>query len=74
MLSLIRRGPVEGEAGRQSPTQPLQARDGFLPTSVAANLELPCSGDPDLDLIALLEIQRFDNDSGQTYRKTVSPL
>jgi hypothetical protein len=38
------------------------------------NLELPCSGDTDLDLIARLEFQRFDNDSGQTYRKTVSPL
>jgi len=46
----------------------------LLQASVAANLELPRSGDTDLDLIALLELQRFDNDYGQTYRKTVTPL
>jgi hypothetical protein len=65
-LTLIRLDPIKFESYRQRPPQPPQARDGFLPASVAANLELPRSGDPDLDLIARLELQRFDNDSGQT--------
>ena len=73
-LTLICLYPIKFESYRQRPPQPPKPLDGFLPASVAANLYLPCSCDTDLDLISLLELQRFDNDSGQTYLKTISPL
>jgi hypothetical protein len=52
---------IEREPRRQRPPQLPQAFKRLLPAAVAAHLELAIGGDPNLDLIALLELQRVDN-------------
>jgi hypothetical protein len=63
-LSGIRCGPVEGEPRRQGPSQSPQSIEGVLSSAIAADFELPGPGNPDLDLISVLELQRF-NDGGR---------
>jgi hypothetical protein len=63
-LSLIRGGPVEGEARRQGPSQPPQPVDGVFSPAIAADFELPGPGNPDLDLVAVLELQRLNDGGG----------
>lgn len=65
---------VELESGGQGTTQPADALDGPLTALVAADLERALADDADLDLIAFLELERFDHGRGQTYRQTVTPL
>jgi hypothetical protein len=60
----MRLDSVKGEAGREWPPQPAKALKRLCAALVAAHLELARTRDVNLNLIALLQIQRFDNGAG----------
>jgi hypothetical protein len=59
---------AEREAGRQGPTQPAQAGEGFVLAPVAGHFELASTSDADLDLIACLQAQRLYDRRGKPHR------
>jgi hypothetical protein len=64
-LSLIRGVPIKGEARRQGPSQPPQTVEGVFSSAIAADFELPGPGNPDLDLVSVLELQRLNDGGGK---------
>jgi hypothetical protein len=64
-LSFIRGGPIEGEPRGQGPSQPPQPIEGVFSSAIAADFELPGSGNPDFDLISVLELQRLNDRGGK---------
>jgi hypothetical protein len=66
-LSFMRLDSVKVEAVRQWSPQPAKSLQRLRAASVAANLELARSRDVNLNLIALLQIQRVDNGAGQAH-------
>jgi hypothetical protein len=73
-LSLIHFDAIEGEASGQWAAKAPQTLQGLFPALVAADFKLAGAGDAYLNLIAVLQIQGFDNRGGQTNRKAVSPF
>jgi hypothetical protein len=64
-LSVIRGGPIEGEPRGQGPPQPPQSIEGVFSSAITADFELPRSGNPDLDLISVLKLQRLNDGGGK---------
>jgi hypothetical protein len=73
-LTGIRLVPVELEIGRETATESAQAFQQFAAPRLARYTEPPAIRDVDFDLVAFLELECFDDSSGQTDRETVSPL
>jgi hypothetical protein len=70
----IRLVPVELEVVGKSPAESAKTLQQFLARRLASYAELPRPGDIDLDLVTLLEAERFDHGSGKANGETVSPL
>jgi hypothetical protein len=60
-LPVIRLLAAKREAGRQGTTQFAQAGERLLLAPIAAHLEFTFAGDSNFDLIALFEIESFDD-------------
>jgi len=70
----IRLVPVEPEIGWQATTVGAQRGHQFLAPRLARNAEFPRALDMDVDLVALLELERLDHDSRNANRETVAPF
>src|SRR5918999_784887 len=73
-LALIRLVPIEPEALRQRAPERAQPGKCLLTALVARDLETAHAGDHDLDVVALLQIERLDDHLGQANGEAVSPL
>jgi hypothetical protein len=60
-LSLIGAAAVEDEARGQWPSEAAKTLESPLPIAVAAHLEFPVARDPNLDVVPLFQLERFDN-------------
>jgi hypothetical protein len=60
-LSLIRCVPIKGEASGQGAPQSSQPFYCTFSPAVTTYFKLPFSGNSNLDLISVLELQGFDN-------------
>jgi len=65
---------VEDKPGGQRTAQLAQAGERLLASRVAAYVEGTLASDPDLDIVAFLQLKRFDDRDGQTNREAVSPF
>jgi hypothetical protein len=52
---------IEREAGRQGPPQPPEPLECLLPVPVVTHFELAVADDANLNLVAFLERERFDD-------------
>src|ERR1017187_1822550 len=66
--------PVELEAGRQASPHLPYPLQGLPGAAVAGDFKPAAIRDPDFDLVALFEFERFHYGRGQPDRQTVSPL
>src|SRR5882762_9432700 len=66
-LPFMRRFAVEREPGWQRTSQLPQPLERPVAGAIATHLELARPGDPDLDLIALLQVERFDDGGRQPH-------
>jgi hypothetical protein len=73
-LSLIRGVPIKGEASGQGAPQSSQAFYRVFSLAITTYFKLPFPSNSNLDLIAVLEFQGFDNGCGKPDGQTVSPF
>src|SRR5256885_13115117 len=73
-LSLIGVFAAEGKAGGQGAAQFAKPSEGLFLRAIAHHLELALPGDSDLDLVAFLEFERFDDSGGKADRQAVAPF
>jgi len=66
--------PVELKVGRQTSTVLAQPREQFLGGRRPGDLERPRAGCPNLDGVAFLEPERFDNGPRNAHGQTISPF
>jgi hypothetical protein len=65
---------VEDESGREGTPELAQSLQSSLTALIAPDLEGTAADDSNLDIVALLELQRFDDSGWQADRQAVSPL
>src|SRR3954452_23149855 len=68
----IRLFPVEFEIGRQSPAKRPEAGQKFLAGGLAGDDEFARTGNPDFDVVPLLEIKSLDHRGGKPNSQVVS--
>jgi len=73
-LPATRLVPVEMEIGRESASEGAQALEQGLPIGCARDHERARTGGMDLDVVALLQLERLDDGSGETNGQTVAPF
>jgi hypothetical protein len=73
-LPFIRLCAVELEAWRQRPRQTPQRLDGILFSAGSSGLKFPPAGYADFDVIALFEVESFDNGGREADCQTVAPF
>jgi len=66
--------PVKMEIGWQSASEGAQAFEQRLPIGRARDHERARPGGVDLDVVALLQLERLDDGSGETHRQAVAPF
>jgi hypothetical protein len=65
---------VKDESGGQRTAEFAQASERVTFALIAAHFEYPLTGDPNLDLVAFLEIESVNHGRGQPHRKAVPPF
>jgi hypothetical protein len=70
----IRLVPVELEIGREATAKSAKAAQEFATIRFARNTELAHAGNMNLDLVAFLESQGFDDGCWKTNRQAISPF
>src|SRR5580704_17354751 len=70
----IRLVPIELEVGRQTPAECTQPLQDFVAPGLAGHFQFTSIGDADLDIVALLQFQCFNESRGKTNRKAVVPF
>ena len=66
--------PVEMEVGRKPASEAAQALEQGLPVGCARDHERARTGGVDLDVVALLQLERLDDGGGQTHGQAVAPF
>jgi hypothetical protein len=64
---------IKDEARREGTPDLAQVLHGSLPALIAADIEGSFARDPNLYVVAFLQLKRFDDRGGQTNRQAVSP-
>src|SRR5688572_33211761 len=66
--------PVKMEIGGEPSSEGAQAFEQGLPIGCARDHEGAGAGGVDLDIVALLQLERLDDRSGETHGQTIAPF